>query len=177
MSNTGHNLINYQCQTSAVKINQVRGFTQLFTTQIINDVQRNSGLRIQCYTILITRWTKPVGCRSNRPRIRPGTVKILNAPWELSQLDLRRDYAKKIDPCRMLVWLKRRTVQTMVKNQAAIGSGQYTLLSGRPVHTGQVLFEFKFTTAQSDYTVNCPQSLKCHNIRNCTVTRTRMMIF
>ena len=27
-----------------------------------------------------------------------------------------------------------------------IGSGQYTLLSGRPVQTGQVLFEFKFTT-------------------------------
>ena len=29
-----------------------------------------------------------------------------------------------------------------------IGSGQYTLLSGRLVQTGQVLFEFKFTTAQ-----------------------------
>ena len=29
-----------------------------------------------------------------------------------------------------------------------IGSGQYTLLSNRPVQTGQVLFEFKFTTAQ-----------------------------
>ena len=28
-----------------------------------------------------------------------------------------------------------------------IGSGQFTLLSGRPVQTGQVLFEFKFTTA------------------------------
>ena len=27
-----------------------------------------------------------------------------------------------------------------------MGSGQYTLLSGRPVQTGQVLFEFKFTT-------------------------------
>ena len=27
-----------------------------------------------------------------------------------------------------------------------IGSGQYTLLSGRPVQTGKVLFEFKFTT-------------------------------
>ena len=35
---------------------------------------------------------------------------------------LRRDYAKKIDPCRMLVCLGRRTVQNMV-----IGSGQYTL--------------------------------------------------
>ena len=31
-----------------------------------------------------------------------------------------------------------------------IGSGQCTLLSGRPVQTGQVLFEFKFTTAQSE---------------------------
>jgi len=49
-------------------------------------------------------------CRSNRPRIRPGTVKSLNAPWELSKLALARDYAKKIDPCRMLVWLGRRTV-------------------------------------------------------------------
>ena len=45
----------------------------------------------------------------------------------------------------MLVYLGRRTVQNMV-----IGSGQYTLLSGRPVQTLQVLFEFKFTMAQSD---------------------------
>ena len=30
----------------------------------------------------VARWTKPEG-RSNRPRIRPGTVKSLNAPWEL----------------------------------------------------------------------------------------------
>ena len=48
--------------------------------------------------------------------------------------------AKKIDPCRML---GRRTVQNKV-----IGLAQYTQLSGRPVQTGQVLFEFKFTTAQ-----------------------------
>ena len=38
------------------------------------------------------RWTN----RSNRPWIRPGTVKSLNAPWELSQLALRRDYAGKL---------------------------------------------------------------------------------
>ena len=31
-----------------------------------------------------------------------------------------------------------------------IGSGQCTLLSGRSVQTGQVLFEFKFTAAQSE---------------------------
>ena len=31
-----------------------------------------------------------------------------------------------------------------------IGSCQYTLSSGRPVQTGQVLFEFKFTTAHSE---------------------------
>ena len=37
----------------------------------------------------------------------------------------------------MLVWLGRRTVQNMVKNRATIGSGQYTLLSGRPVQTGR----------------------------------------
>ena len=48
--------------------------------------------------------------RSNRPRIMPVTVKSLNAPWELSYLVLRRDCDKKIDPCRMLVWLGRRTV-------------------------------------------------------------------
>ena len=65
--------------------------------------------------------------RSNRPRIRPGTVKSLNAPWELSKLALWQDYAKKIDPSRMLVWLGRRTVQNMVKNLTSIGSGQYTL--------------------------------------------------
>ena len=76
--------------------------------------------------------------RSNRLRIRPDTVKSLNAPWELSWLALRRDYAKKIDPCRMLVWLRQRSVQNMV-----IGSGQYTLLSGRPVQTGQVQLKFK----------------------------------
>ena len=40
----------------------------------------------------------------------------------------------------MLVWSGRRTV---------VGKGQYTLLSGRPVQTGQVLFEFKITMAQS----------------------------
>ena len=40
----------------------------------------------------------------------------------------------------------------MVKNRANIGSGQYTLLSGRPVQTGQVLFELKFTTVQRDET-------------------------
>ena len=44
---------------------------------------------------------------------------------------IRQDYAKKIDPCHMFVWLGRITVQNMVKNRATIGSGQYTLLSGR----------------------------------------------
>ena len=46
----------------------------------------------------------------------------------------------------MLVWIGLRTVQNMV-----IGSGQYTLLSGRPVQTGPVLFKSKFTTAQSGF--------------------------
>ena len=51
----------------------------------------------------------------------------------------------------MLVWLGRRTVQNMVIRIVTrrIGSDQYTLLFGRPVQTGQVLFELKFTTAQS----------------------------
>ena len=64
------------------------------------------------------------------------------------QLALRRNYAKKIDPCLMLVWLGRRTVQNMVIRIVTrrIGSDQYTLLFGRPVQTGQVLFELKFTT-------------------------------
>ena len=66
--------------------------------------------------------------RSKRPRIRPGTEKSERA---------------------MRVVIGRRSVQNMAKNRATIGSGQYTLLSGRPVQTGQVLFEFKFTTAQS----------------------------
>ena len=57
---------------------------------------------------------------------------------------------RKLTPARMLVWLGRRSVQ----NMATIGSGQYTLLSGRPVQTGQVLFEFKFTTAQSDNAID-----------------------
>ena len=58
--------------------------------------------------------------RSNRPRIRWGTVKSLNAPWKLSKLVLRRDYAKKIDSCRMLVWLvcKTRNAQFVIpKNE------------------------------------------------------------
>ena len=63
--------------------------------------------------------------RSKRPRIRPGTEKSERA-------------------MRVVI-----VVQNMAKNRATIGSGQYTLLSGRPVQTGQVLFEFKFTTAQS----------------------------
>ena len=29
------------------------------------------------------------------------------------QLTLRRNYAMKIDPCRMLAWLGQRTVQNM----------------------------------------------------------------
>ena len=32
----------------------------------------------------------------------------------------RRNYAKKIDPCRMLVWLGRRTVQNMVGSVHAV---------------------------------------------------------
>ena len=35
-------------------------------------------------------------------------------------------------------------------DEANIGSGQYTLSSDRPVQTGQVLFELKFTTVQSE---------------------------
>ena len=65
--------------------------------------------------------------RSNRPRIWPGTVKSLNAPWELSRLALRRDYAKKIDPCRMLVCLERRTVpQDRVSTRCYL-AGRYKL--------------------------------------------------
>ena len=66
-------------------------------------------------------------CRSNRPRIRPGTVKSLNAPWELSKLALARDYVKKIDPCRMLVWSERRTVpQDRVSTRCNL-AGRYKL--------------------------------------------------
>jgi len=45
--------------------------------------------------------------------------------------------------------LKSNVVLYRILNRATIGSGQYKLLSGRPVQTGQVLFEFKFTTVQS----------------------------
>ena len=65
--------------------------------------------------------------RSNRPRIRLGSVKSLNAPWELSQLALAWDYAKKIDPCRMLVWLGRHTVlQDLVSTHCYL-AGRYKL--------------------------------------------------
>ena len=75
--------------------------------------------------------------RSNRPRIRSGTLKSLNAPLELSQLALT-GLCLESSPLSY-VSLVRATYCT-------IGSGQYTLLSDRPVQTGQVLFEFKFTT-------------------------------
>ena len=77
---------------------------------------------------LNTWWTKLSQWGwSNRPRIRPGTVKSLNAPWEFSQLALRRDYAKKIDPFRMLVWLGRRTVpQDRVSTRCYL-AGRYKL--------------------------------------------------
>ena len=53
-------------------------------------------------------------------------------------LALRRDYGNKINPCRMLVRLGWHTLQNMVKNRATIGSGPYTLLSGRPVQTVRI---------------------------------------
>ena len=69
---------------------------------------------------------------SNKPRIRPGTVKSLNAPWELSfsQTSDVRNYAKKIDPCRMLVWLGRRTVQIWSQDRVSTRcylAGRYKL--------------------------------------------------
>ena len=88
--------------------------------------------------------------RSNRPRIGPGTVKSLNAPWELSSQPSDRTMSRKLIVCQS----GQGDVLYRIWNRATIGSGQYTLLSGRPVHTGQVLFEFKFTTAQSEGTVN-----------------------
>ena len=41
-----------------------------------------------------------------------------------------------------------------------LGSGQYTLLSGRPVQTGQVLFEFKFTTGIDLCCINLTYSFR-----------------
>ena len=101
-------------------------------------------LYIEIYITLISRWTKPVGS-VKQAQDQAGYCKKSERA-----IVLRRDYAKKIDPCRMLVWLGRRIVQNIV-----IGSSQYTLLFGRPVQTGQVLFEFKFTTAQSDFGSQC----------------------
>jgi len=80
--------------------------------------------------------------RSNRPRIRPGTVKSLNAPWEFVIVSPPTGLCQENWPLSYIS-LVRATYWT-------IGSGQYTPLSGRPVQTGQVLFEFKFTMAQSD---------------------------
>ncbi len=73
-----------------------------------------TGFKIQDAFTIISRWTKPLGS-AKQAQNQAGYCKSLNAPWELSQLALRQDYAKKI-------W------------QAA--------------QTGQVLFEFKFTTAK-----------------------------
>ena len=99
----------------------------------------------------------------------PGTVKSLNAAMGVVQLALRQDYAKKIDPCRMLVW------QSDVLYR--IWSGQCTLLSGRPVKTGQVLFEFKFTTAQSDLFGSIVVILSCLNSHQITRFRSNNILF
>ena len=77
--------------------------------------------------------------RSNRPRIRLGTVKGLSASWELSQL-----VSPPTGLCQENGPLSY--VSLVSANYCTIGSGQYTLLSGRPVQAGQVLFEFKFIT-------------------------------
>ena len=78
--------------------------------------------------------------RSNRSRIRPGTVKSLNAPWDLSWLLVS-------PPTRQCQENWPLSYVSLVRaTYCTIGSGQYTMLSGRPVQTGQVLFEFKFTT-------------------------------
>ena len=47
----------------------------------------------------------------------------------------------------MLVWIGRRTVQNMV---IGIGSGHYIAVIWQAGTNGAVLFEFKFTTTQSD---------------------------
>ena len=46
-------------------------------------------------TKMYTRWTEPVGS-VKQTQDQAGYCKSLNAPWELSQLALRQDYAKKI---------------------------------------------------------------------------------
>ena len=76
--------------------------------------------------------------RSNRPRPRPGIVKSLNAPLGVVIVNPLTGLCQENWPLSY-VSLVRATYCT-------IGSGQYTLLSGRPLQTGQVLFELKFTT-------------------------------
>ena len=52
-------------------------------------------------------------------------------------LALRRDYAKKIDPCRMLVWLGRRTVQNMaVRYELGRSCSNSNLLRPRVIGMG-----------------------------------------
>ena len=58
-----------------------------------------------------SRWTKLVGSVKQAYGLgRAYCKKSERAMGVVMQLALRRDYAKKIDPCRMLVWLGRRTV-------------------------------------------------------------------
>ena len=85
-----------------------------------------TGFKIQEAFTIISRWTKPLGS-AKQAQNQAGYCKSLNAPWELFQLALRRDYAKKIDPCRMLVWIGRRTVpQDRVSTRCYL-SGRYKL--------------------------------------------------
>ena len=100
--------------------------------------------KIDLLFLHITRQTKSVGqvkqaqdqaeyCKKSK---RAMGIVIVSPPTGLCQENCPLSYVN----------LVRATYCT-------IGSGQYTLISGRPVQTGQVLFEFN-TTAQSDNAID-----------------------
>ena len=76
--------------------------------------------------------------RSNRPRIRPGTERAMGVVI--------------VSPLCQENW--PLSYVSLVRATYCTEHGQYKLLSDRPVQTGQVLFEFKFTTAQSDTSIS-----------------------
>ena len=90
-----------------------------------------------------SRWPKPVGS-VKQAQDQAGYCK--NVPWELSQLALSRDYAKKVDPCRMLVWLGRRTVPQNRVSTLCYLAGRYKL--GRSCSNSNLLRPRVGRTAQ-----------------------------
>ena len=133
MPNTGHNLIN-------LSVPNHWGRCHKLVRQTGNNSSRTV-IKVESipteYIFGFLRWTKPVGS-AKQAQDQAGYCKKSECAWESSQVALSWTMPRKLTP------VVCQSGQGDV--YCTIGSGQYMLLSGRPVQTGQVLFESKFTT-------------------------------